>query len=109
MTPRALFLLACLALIGVVLLLRLADRSGRRDHLLVVGVATLAAGVCYRFLDVLQHLDTVRWPAGLGAFALLVFLIADWRTHRSPEWTGVERRRRPRVGTDPDQDFPRPE
>lgn len=99
-----------LAIIGAVLLLRLAERKGPRDHLLVTGAATLAAGVAYRFFDVLQHMDAIRWSAPVGATALLLFLVADCRSQQlRNRRQGVDRRARPRLGTDPDEDFPRPD
>lgn len=98
-----------LALCGVLLLLRLADhaRQAPRNHLLIAAVAVLAGGIAYRFLDALQHLGVIRWSAAIGAGALLAFLLVDHHAQRE-RYTGPERRQAPRLGTDPDEDFPRP-
>lgn len=98
-----------LALCGVLLLIRLADHATEqpRNHLLVAAVAVLAGGIAYRFLDALQHLHAIRWSAAVGAAALLVFLLADRRAARAVR-TVPERRQAPRLGTDPDEDHPRP-
>lgn len=97
-----------LALCGVLLLFRLADHATEtRNHLLVAAVAVLAGGIAYRFLDALQHLGAIRWSAAVGAAALLLFLVADRRAARAVR-TVPERRQAPRLGTDPDEDHPRP-
>ena len=99
-----------LALCGVLLLLRLADHAAERprNHLLIAAVAVLSAGIAYRFLDAVQHLHAIRWSAAVGAAALLVFLLVDRGAQRA-KYSGPERRQAPRLGTDPDEDFPRPE
>lgn len=98
-----------LALCGLLLLLRLADHAAERprNHLLIAALAVLSGGIAYRFLDALQHLHAIRWSAAVGAAALLVFLVADRMAQRA-RYTGPERRQPPRLGTDPDEDFPRP-
>ncbi len=104
-----LVLCVLLALCGVLLLLRLADhaRETPRNHLLIAAVAFLAGGIAYRFLDALQHMHVIRWSAVVGAGALLAFLLVDQHAQRA-RYTGPERRQAPRLGTDPDEDFPRP-
>lgn len=99
-----------LALCGVLLLLRLGNHAGEtpRNHLLIAAVAVLAGGIAYRFLDALQHLHAIRWSATVGAAALLVFLLVDRRAERAVR-TVPDRRAAPRLGTDPDEDFPRPD
>lgn len=98
-----------LALCGVLLLVRLADHATEqpRNHLLIAAVAVLSGGIAYRFLDALQNLHVIRWSAAVGAAALLVFLLVDRAAQRA-RYTGPERRQPPRLGTDPDEDFPRP-
>ena len=102
-------LCVALALCGVLLLLRLGDHAGEtpRNHLLIAAVAILAGGIAYRFLDALQHLHAIRWSAVVGAVALLVFLLADRRAALARRALS-DRRQPPRLGTDPDEDFPRP-
>lgn len=114
-------LVVLLAAMLVVLALRLADETAQRprNHLIILGGAMLAFGIVYRLADVATHIDQPRWSAVIGAFGVLGFLAADqrvasrygrfWRRlagHPSA-YTGPERRKGPRLGTDPDEDFPR--
>src|SRR5690606_2054305 len=105
----------------LVLALRLADEHAHkpRNHLIILGGAMLAFGLVYRLVDAATHLDLQRWPSVIGALGVLAFLAADQRMpsrygslwHRlaggPPPYTGPERRKGPRLGTDPDEDFPR--
>lgn len=106
----------------VVLALRLADEHQRapRNHLIIFAGAGLAFGLVYRIADVLENLDQPRWSTVVVAGGVAIFLLADQRVaHRAyqlirralgrgtPVYTGPERRRGPRLGTDPDEDFPR--
>lgn len=114
-------LVAVLALILAVLAVRLADETAQRprNHLIILGGAMLAFALVYRGVDVIQNIGTPRWSAVVGAIGVLAFLAADqrvasrygrlWRRMAGmpTEYTGPERRARPRVGTDPDEDFPR--
>lgn len=97
-------LAACLVLLA----LRLADQSVRkpRDHLLILAAAVLAAVLASRMIDAWHHLSIIRWSAPAGAAGLLLFLLVDRRAQRSAR--RVDRRAQPRVGTEPDEDFPRP-
>lgn len=114
-------LVAVLVAMLLVLAVRLADETAQkpRNHLIIVGGALLAFGLVYRGFDVLAHPDVPRWSSVVGAMGVLAFLAADqrvasrygriWRRLAGypSEYTGPERRRGPRLGTDPDEDFPR--
>ncbi len=114
-------LIVVLAAMLVVLALRLADETAQkpRNHLIILGGAMLAFGVVYRLIDVATHLGQPRWSAVVGGMGVLAFLAADqrvasrygriWRrlSGTPSTYTGPERRRGPRLGTDPDEDFPR--
>lgn len=109
-------LLGMLALLAI----RLADEHAKRprNHLIIAGGALLAFGIVYRLADV-WHLAAAgvqpRWSSVVIAGCALVFVAADQRLaaryrrlwERRPRYTGPERRRPPRVGTDHDEDFPR--
>ncbi len=114
-------LIVVLAAMLAVLAVRLADETAQkpRNHLIILGGAMLAFGIVYRLVDVLAHVEQPRWSAVVGAMGVLSFLAADqrvaarygriWRrlSGHPSEYTGPERRQRPRLGTDPDEDFPR--
>ncbi len=114
-------LLVLLGLMLAVLAVRLADETAQkpRNHLIIMGGALLAFGLVYRAVDLLENLHAPRWSSVVSALGVLAFLAADqriasrygriWRKLAgSPStYTGPERRRRPRLGTDPDEDFPR--
>lgn len=114
-------LVAVLAAMLVVLALRLADETAQkpRNHLIIMGGAMLAFGIVYRMVDVAGHIAQPRWSAVVGGLGVLAFLAADqrvasrygrfWRRLAGvpSSYTGPERRRGPRLGTDPDEDFPR--
>lgn len=104
-------LVITLAACEVLLALRLADQSIQkpRDHLLILAAAVLAAVLAARMFDAAAHLSVIRWSAPAGAAGLLLFLLVDRRAQRRARYAGTERRGVPRVGTDPDQDYPRPE
>lgn len=106
----------------VVLAVRLADEHQRepRNHLIIFAGAGLAFGLVYRIADVLENLYQPRWSTVVVAGSVAVFLLADQRVahqgcrlirramgRREPVYTGPERRKGPRLGTDPDEDFPR--
>lgn len=114
-------LVAVLACILLVLAVRLADETAQkpRNHLIIVGGALLAFGVVCRMADVAANIEHPRWSAVVGGLGVLAFLAADqrvasrygriWRrlAGTPSAYTGPERRRGPRLGTDPDEDFPR--
>lgn len=77
-------LVCLLGLCGLLLMVRLAEHGRKHppNHLLVGGSAILAAGIAYRCMDALQHMDEMRWSSVVGAFALLVFLMTDYRDSR---------------------------
>lgn len=100
----------------VVLALRMADETTHwpRNHLIIAAGALLAFALVHRIVDVLQHLAAIRWSAVVSAAGVLAFLAADQvgmpRRRRSDRaYDGPERRRRPRLGTDPDEAFERDE
>lgn len=115
------FLVAVLVAILLVLAVRLADEAAQkpRNHLIILGGALLAFGLVYRMADVVANIAQPRWSAVVGGLGVLAFLAADqriasrygalWRrlAGTPSTYTGPERRRRPRMGTDPDEDFPR--
>jgi hypothetical protein len=101
------FLAALIVLLLVVLALRLQDEttSTRRNHIVICGGALMAFGLVVRLIDVLTHIEHVRWSAVIGAIGVLAFLASDQRIARrygrawtylagddSP-YTGPERRR----------------
>jgi len=114
-------LLVLFGLMLAVLAVRLADETAQkpRNHLIIMGGALLAFGLVYRAIDLLENLHGPRWSSVVGALGVLAFLAADqriasrygriWRklAGSSSAYTGPERRRGPRLGTDPDEDFPR--
>lgn len=113
-------LVAVLVAILLVLALRLADETAQspRNHFIILGGALFAFGAVYRMADVIAHLDQPRWSAVAGGLGVLAFLAADQRVasryrqlwakiSRKGGYDGPDRRRRPRLGTDPDEDFPR--
>lgn len=114
-------LVAVLVAILLVLAVRLADETAQkpRNHLIILGGALLAFGLVYRMADVVANIAQPRWSAVVGGLGVLAFLAADqriasrygalWRrlAGTPSAYTGPERRRRPRMGTDPDEDFPR--
>lgn len=77
-------LVVCLLVCCMLLFVRLVEHGRRHppNQLLVGGAAILAAGITYRCIDALQHLEHVRWSSAIGAFALLVFLVTDYRDSR---------------------------
>lgn len=114
-------LLVVLALVLGVLAVRLADETALRprNHLIILGGALFAFAVVYRMVDLIGHLHVPRWSSVVGGLGMLAFLAADqriasryggfWaRLAGTPNaYTGPERRKGPRLGTDPDEDFPR--
>lgn len=113
-------LVVVLVAILVVLALRLADETSQkpRNHLIILGGALFAFGAVYRMADVLAHIEQPRWSAVVGGLGVLAFVAADqrvasryrqlWaRLSGRREYDGIERRKGPRLGTDPDEDFPR--
>ena len=77
-------LVATLTACCVLLFVRLVEHGRKHppNHLLVGGAAILAAGITFRGIDALQHLDCVRWSSAVGGVALLVFLVTDFRDSR---------------------------
>lgn len=104
-------LVALLWLILAVIAIRLADEHSNRprNHLIVMGGAMFAFGAVYRMADVMAHIGEIRWSEVIGGIGVLAFIAADQRTAPRLAYEGPERRRRPRVGTDPDEDYPRNE
>lgn len=116
-------LVAVLVAILLVLAVRLADETAQkpRNHLIILVGALLAFGLVYRMADVVADVAQPRWSAVVGALGVLAFLAADqrvasrygalWRrlAGAPSTYTGPKRRRGPRLGTDPDEDFPRDE
>lgn len=114
-------LVAVLAAILIVLALRLADETAQkpRNHLIVLGGAMLAFGIVYRMADAAANLHQVQWSSVVGGLGVLAFLAADQRVASRygrilrrlagcpSTYTGPGRRRSPRVGTVPDEDFHR--
>lgn len=114
-------LVTVIVAILVMLALRLADEHTQkpRNHLIILGGAMFAFGAVYRMADVLTNIEQPRWSAVVGALGVLAFVAADQRvasryrdlwarlSGRRPGYDGPERRRGPRLGTDPDEDFPR--
>lgn len=112
-------LVALLVAILLVLALRLADEHEQkpRNHLIILGGALFAFGAVYRMAEVMAHIEQPRWSSVAGAMGVFAFLAADqrvasryrllWSRISSREYDGPERRKCPRLGTDPDEDFPR--
>jgi uncharacterized protein YjeT (DUF2065 family) len=114
-------LVVVLSCILAVLALRMADETAHRprNHLIIIGGALLAFGAVYRLADVLANIEQPRWSAVIGALGVLAFLAADqqvaarysraWQllSGRGRAYTGPDRRRAPRPGTEPDEDHPR--
>jgi len=92
---------ALLAIVPVVGLILLGARISREahfatnDHGPIFFGALLFAGLLYRLIDVLQHLDGPRWSAAVAGVTFLGFLHAVTRgaaKRRDRVYRGPERR-----------------
>lgn len=76
-------IILALVLCLVLLFLRLSEERGARNHPMILAASCLAFFFFVRIGDLAFHINSPRWSALLGAWALVVYLAAEHRARHT--------------------------